>query len=71
VTNENPPEKFVRYLAKYEYKIEMNITFDEKSELEYVASVGNTNKPNVTQEDNGGGNKNEKEEDEKDSDESD
>lgn len=29
VTNENPPEKYVRYVAKHEYKTEMIISFQE------------------------------------------
>ena len=41
MTNENPPEKFVRYLAKYEYKIELNITYDEERDPEFVAAVQN------------------------------
>ncbi len=68
VSNENPPEKFVRYLAKYEYKIEMNITFDEKSEIEYLASVANNTTKSVTQEEDI--DKNDKKDD-NDSDESD
>lgn len=40
VNSENPPEKFVRYIAKYEYKIGLNITYDDtKPELDYVASA--------------------------------
>lgn len=59
VTNENPPEKFVRYLAKYEYKIQLNITFDEKTEVEYVANVANNNKIQTKEDSNS--NKNDKE----------
>lgn len=41
---ENPPEKFVRYNAKYEYKIALSITYDDsKPEPEYVAAVGLNN----------------------------
>ncbi|XP_054160700.1 uncharacterized protein LOC128958791 [Oppia nitens] len=40
VSNENPPEKFVRYLAKYEYKIDLNVTYDEEKEpMTYTANV--------------------------------
>lgn len=39
VTNENPPEKFVRYLAKYEYKIELNISYNEDKEPEFSSAV--------------------------------
>lgn len=42
VNTENPPEKFVRYNAKYEYKIGLNITYDDsKPEPEYLTSVNN------------------------------
>nr|XP_046913121.1 protein stoned-B-like isoform X1 [Dermatophagoides farinae] len=37
VNCETPPDKFVRYNAKYEYKIGLNITYDEnKPEPEYL-----------------------------------
>ena len=42
VTNETPPEKFVRYLAKYEYKIDLNITYDEERDPEFIAAVHGT-----------------------------
>lgn len=39
-TSEMPPEKFVRHNAHYEYKIGLNITYDDtKPEPEYVAAV--------------------------------
>lgn len=38
--SENPPEKFVRYIAKYEYKIGLNITYDDtKPDSEYVTAT--------------------------------
>ena|SRR6218665_2296917 len=44
VNSENPPEKFVRYIAKYEYKIGLSITYDDtKPELEYQAAVSSYN----------------------------
>ena len=44
VNCENPPEKFVRYVAKYEYKIGLSITYDDtKPELEYQAAVSSYN----------------------------
>jgi len=40
VNSENPPEKFVRYVSKYEYKIGLSITYDDtKPELEYQAAA--------------------------------
>lgn len=40
VNSENPPEKFVRYIAKYEYKIGLNITYDDtKPDSEYVTAT--------------------------------
>lgn len=40
----NPPEKFVRYNAKYEYKIALAITYDDsKPEPEYVTAVALNN----------------------------
>ncbi|KPM10255.1 Adaptor complexes medium subunit-like protein [Sarcoptes scabiei] len=39
VNCESPPGKYVRYVAKYEYKIGLNITYDEqKAEPEYLRS---------------------------------
>ena len=44
VNSENPPEKFVRYVARYEYKIGLSITYDDtKPELEYQASASTYN----------------------------
>ena len=44
VSNENPPEKYVRYIAKYEYKIDLNITYDDKQpQPEYIAAVAEAN----------------------------
>ena len=42
VTNENPPEKFVRYLAKYEYKIELNISYNEDKEPDFASAAQGT-----------------------------
>lgn len=43
-----PPEKFVRYLAKYEYKIGLNITYDEqKPEPEYIRNIQSMNNGSV------------------------
>lgn len=61
VNSENPPEKFVRYNAKYEYKIGLNITYDDtKPDPEYITSVGlnngslknSTQEPNSSEEEN-------------------
>lgn len=49
VSNENPPEKFVRYIAKYEYKVEMNISQDDHTEAEYVAAVTSSLPPPSTE----------------------
>ncbi|RWS23528.1 protein stoned-B-like protein [Leptotrombidium deliense] len=38
VTNENPPEKFVRYVAKHEYKVEINVNYSLE-ENEYMAAA--------------------------------
>ncbi|KAI7697254.1 Protein stoned-B [Sarcoptes scabiei] len=44
VNCESPPGKYVRYVAKYEYKIGLNITYDEqKAEPEYLRSVALNN----------------------------
>ncbi|XP_017461384.1 PREDICTED: protein stoned-B-like, partial [Rhagoletis zephyria] len=52
---ENPPEKFVRYNAKYEYKIALSITYDDsKPEPEYVAAVA-LNNGSVKSSSGGGG----------------
>ena len=37
-TNENPPEKFVHYVAKHQYKVEMSINFSH-AENEYVTAA--------------------------------
>lgn len=48
VNSENPPEKFVRYNAKYEYKIGLNISYDDtKPEPEYISSTGGLNNGSV------------------------
>lgn len=56
VNSENPPEKFVRYIAKYEYKINLNITYDDsKPEPEYLiatSSLNNGSVKNLSQEPN-------------------
>ena len=63
VNSENPPEKFVRYIAKYEYKIGLNISYDDtKPDPEYTAAVALNNgsvkssaqEPNSSGEENNG-----------------
>lgn len=69
VSNENPPEKYVRYIAKYEYKIDLSITYDDKQpQPEYIATVAdanqqqqNTQQENIQQE-NANDNDNDEEE---------
>ena len=54
VNCETPPEKFVRYVAKYDYKIGLNITYDEsKPEPEYlqVTALNNGSIKNSGQDD--------------------
>lgn len=48
VTNENPPEKYVRYVAKHEYRTELMINFKEKedeTDYQIAASVQLTSQP--------------------------
>lgn len=48
-TSDMPPEKFVRHIARYEYKIGLNITYDDtKPESEYVTAVASTSSNNGT-----------------------
>ncbi|XP_023232384.1 protein stoned-B-like isoform X2 [Centruroides sculpturatus] len=41
VTNSNPPEKYVRYVSKHEYKVEIEFT-ESKAESEYVTAAATT-----------------------------
>ena len=78
VSNENPPEKYVRYIAKYEYKIDLNITYDDKQpQPEYIAAVAeanqqqqqqNTQQENIQQENIQQENENDNDNDEDESD---
>ncbi|XP_013773054.1 protein stoned-B-like [Limulus polyphemus] len=41
VTNPNPPEKYVRYLSKHEYKVEISFCFSQ-TESEYISAATTT-----------------------------
>ena len=51
VSSEEPPEKYVRYVAKYEMKVGLSVSF-QYEENEYAAAVSVTNparKPSVVE----------------------
>lgn len=51
VTSDEPPEKFVRYVAKHDYKVGVNIhTSYEENEYLAAASTGSAKKPSPVKE---------------------